>query len=571
MRKGLLGLGLAGTMTLAASAAYASNGLDSPESGVVQAGRGGAWLARADDPLAIYFNPAGLVRQSSGVHLGAQLLFMNRCYTRTGEDSENPGTFGVPVSPGNDYPGPGADPDGPAVGPAARVCGESAPSPTPQLAFSYRISDRFAAGVGLIAPHGVGTSKWPTQLAFTNRFGAELLQPAPNRYQLTEADSRILFPMIGASFAITDELSVGASFTWGLAFVEFVNFAESISQEPASTGCGPNGDQACPAQDDYTRDVRATLSASDIFIPGLVVGALWSPHRYVDVAGWFRWSDAVDTNANVRIQSVYWNANGEKNERCDELNDPACDGKEDLMNVDDPDNYITPGEKPGDPGYQAGKVYLNIPMEAKLGVRFHYPRATPGEAPKWAQGYKNVRDPMSTDLFDISLDFTYANNSSNKDLVLTFKPGIKVKGTGGELPVNSNVPHEWRDVFGVRVGGDFVVLPSRLALRAGGFYESRGQDPQYLNLDFHLGERIGVSGGATVRLGPVDVSVAYQHTFFGALDNGGQGKVYALTGDNTTANKPAAEGGPFRSYQAINGGKLESDLNEVGLAGSLRF
>ena len=34
-----------------ASVAAASSGLDSPESGVEQVGRGSAWLARATDPL----------------------------------------------------------------------------------------------------------------------------------------------------------------------------------------------------------------------------------------------------------------------------------------------------------------------------------------------------------------------------------------------------------------------------------------------------------------------------------------------------------------------------------------
>jgi long-chain fatty acid transport protein len=169
---------------------------------------------------------------------------------------------------------------------------------------------------------------------------------------------------------------------------------------------------------------------------------------------------------------------------------------------------------------------------------------------------------MTEDLFDVELDFTWAHNSVVDKLELKFPKGIAIAGTPGTAPEDSSVDHHWKDVIGVRLGGDYVVLPGRLALRAGGFFESQGQDDEYLNIDFHLGHRIGVGGGGTVRLGPVDVSVAYQHTFFGALDNGGRGALKAISGDITSK---------FRSRQAINGGRLETSLNEFGLAGTVRF
>ena len=39
----------------------------------------------------------------------------------------------------------------------------------------------------------------------------------------------------------------------------------------------------------------------------------------------------------------------------------------------------------------------------------------------------------------------------------------KFKGTPGTLPANADVPHHWNDVSGLRIGGDFVALPSRLS------------------------------------------------------------------------------------------------------------
>ncbi len=544
--------------------ASASNGLESPENGAYQVGRGGAWLARADDPLAVYFNPAGLVRQSSGVHVGAHIIFLNRCFSRLGqnadESSDSYGQYGFPVSPGNDYPGPGDDPEGDAAGPPGAVCEATHPSPNPQLAANIRILDKLAIGLGVLGPHGVGNAEWPEEVPFTNRFGVAATQPSSQRFMLVKSSSIILFPTVSVSYAVTDELSLGAGFTWGIANATFENFSEATSQAPLGNDCGPNNDQPCVAVDDYTREVRAKLSASDIFVPGFVIGAIYSPHRLIDVAGWFRWSDAVDTDASVTTTAKYWAASCAKDteaNRCTDGNNPEC--------------TVTAGEKEGDPGYNAGHIKLVLPMEAKLGVRFHYPRQVPGERPVWAQGTKKVRDAMSEDLFDVEANFTYANNAAAKNLEVRFKPGVVINGTGGgTLPENADIPHNWKDVFGVRLGGEAVILPSLLAARAGFFYESKGQDARYLNIDFHNSEKVGLSAGATVRVWRLDISASYQHTFFGTLDNGGDGKLYGLSGDGITGETPGA-GGPYRTRQVVNGGKLESELNEVALGVTARF
>ena len=566
MRSGVMKLAIASFallgVTAIATEASASSGLETPDSGVYQGGRGGAWIARADDPLAAYFNPAGLVRQATGVTLGAQLLFLERCYARTGQDadqkSETYGQYNFPVSPAPGYPGPGSGTNGKAIGPDAAVCQEGHISPVPTLAANFRVLDQLAIGLAVVPPHGVGKGIWPEEVGYTNKFGVQSTQPSPQRYMIVGSDSIILFPTLSVSYAINDQLSVGAGFVWGIAHAQFEKYAETLSAPPAvGNVCGPNMNQPCVAFDDFTRDARAKLSATDVFVPGFVIGALYSPIKNLDVAGWFRWSDAVDTDASVNVTANYWDATGKKNA------DP-CSGQPAGCN-------ITPGEKEGDPGYNAGHIKLAIPMEAKLGVRFHYPRQDPGPKPSWATGTKKVRDPMSEDLFDVEADFTYANNAAVKNIEVRFKPGIAIAGTGGgTLPENADIAHNWKDVFGARIGGEAVVLPSRLAARAGFFYESKGQDDKYLNIDFHMGEKIGLSGGASVRLGPVDIVVSYQHTWIGTMDNQGKGGLYGLSGDALTAEKPGPAGA-YRTYQPINGGKLTSDLNEVGLGATMRF
>jgi long-chain fatty acid transport protein len=517
-----LGASLAGAWVSTTGAAAASSGLESPDSGVVQTGRGSAWLARADDPLAVYFNPAALAFQTSGVHLGAQLLFMNRCFTRKGDN-------GAPVSPGNNLPGPGAvATNTKEIPPPAEVCAEVAPSPDPQLAGSFRIADRIAVGVAVVAPHAVGKSTWPESIGYTNRFGIAGTQPAPTRYMLVSSDSKILFPTLAVSYAPTDKLAFGVGLTWGIAIVNFVNFTEGLSTD------GANG---TTDQFFQNQDVRAELDAKDLFIPGFVLSGLWSAAPNLDVAAWFKWSDAVRTkkSADLRLSALYWQKSG--------LASAA------------PEVTDAPG---------AGSIGMQLPMEAKLALRFHQPRATAQSATVAAivPPARRVRDPLREDLFDVELDFTWANNSAVDAIEIRFNPGIAVRGTPGFVPENGDLPRKWKDVVGVRLGGDFVVLPSRLALRAGGFFETKGQRDEYLSTDFHVAERIGVAGGATVRVGPVDLSAAYQHTFFGTLDNKGAGAIHALSGDAST---------DYRSRQAINGGSLKASLNEVGLSGTVRF
>lgn len=525
--------GLAGATALAlvatTSAAGASNNYDSPDSGVLQLGRGSAWVARADDPLATYFNPAGLTRQATGIHVGAHLMFLDRCFTRLGPD-------GKPVSPGGaDIPGPGA-----SGGPPGEVCADAPPFVNPQVAATIRLTDSLALGVAVLGPHGVGGVEWPETLPYSTRFGPAV-QPAPNRYLLISADTVLLYPTVSIAYAVTPELSLGAGFLWGIADLEYSNFSEAVSPAP-SAGKAPSDDFLAH------KDIKATLTATDAFIPGFVLGALWSPNERVDVAGWFRWLDAVSSDADLYIQSLYWKDGGAKNDK------PCATSPDAKCNITDPPD-------------SEGHVRSPNVMEAKLGARYHHPRPG-GKKPGWA-GARPVRDSLSQDLFDVELDMTWAHNSAVDTIELRFRqnPEITVRGAEpGVVPANADVPHEWRDVVGLRLGGDFVAMPNLLALRAGGFVETKGQDERYLNLDFHPGSKVGLSGGGTVRLGPVDVSVAYQHTFYGDIDNGGKGAVRGLSGDKSPAIQPAQ-----RTRQIVNGGRLSSSLNEVALGGTLRF
>jgi len=509
-RRWLCGAAVVGLCTLVADEARATSGIDSPSVGVTRLGRGGAWLARADDPLAFFFNPAAMVTQPSGVHLGAHLLIFQQCFDRRN-------VLGEPVAPSRDL-GP----------PPEEVCADAPPFPNPQLGAVFRLHRRFALGVGVVAPHAAGLIEWPETMTYANRFGVEAEHPAPQRYLLMNREAMVAFPTLSASFAITRQLAIGAGFTWGLGSLETSNMTEAISIVRGE-----------PQPDDHRNDIRATISGFDGFVPGVVASVQWSPHPHFDVAGWYRWSDSLDMSVDLYAEADYYADNGQVNEE----------------SINDPDN-ITDVE-------DAGRFELAIPMEAHLGFRYHHPRDRTRSQDFVTQHGGWARDPISQDLFDVELDLTWANNSAVEAVILRFNEGTNINGTPGQVPQNADIPHHWRDVLGIRLGADYVPIPDLLAVRLGGFFETQGVDDEYLNLDFHAGAKTGVAGGLTVRLGPVDISAAYQHTFYWTLDNEGQGKVKTVSGDATT--------GDFRTRQTVNGGSTTASLDEVALGATYRF
>ncbi|HVY45330.1 MAG TPA: hypothetical protein VHB21_05595, partial [Minicystis sp.] len=80
-----LGVALGAAAIVAALPRVAgASGFDSPENGIEQMGRGSAWVARADDPLAVHYNPAAIAFQATSLHLGSTFMFASRCFDRRG-------------------------------------------------------------------------------------------------------------------------------------------------------------------------------------------------------------------------------------------------------------------------------------------------------------------------------------------------------------------------------------------------------------------------------------------------------------------------------------------------------
>jgi long-chain fatty acid transport protein len=223
-------------------------------------------------------------------------------------------------------------------------------------------------------------------------------------------------------------------------------------------------------------------------------------------------------------------------------------------------------------------------MEAKLGVRFHQPLKGAAD--------EHTRDPMAQDLFDAELDLTWANDSAFDNLQVRFPGDAFGNGTlpanpaiPATIPANADVRHHFRDVFGARLGGDFVAIPAVLAFRAGMFLESQAADTVYQNLDFASAGRLGLAAGASYRVNVGSTSfefmAGYGHIFFGTLSNTDP-NANGLPGTAGTACVQSTMGLPpsmtcpngnqkYRTNYAVNLGTLTSEVNVINLGVTFRF
>lgn len=496
---------IAGAWVLAGSNEARADGLDTPAAGAMQMGRAGAWVARADDPLAAFVNPAAMVRNPNGVHVGSHLMFREHCFERRGPDGQG-------VSPGGTL--------GPAPGP---VCADIAPFPNPQVGVQHRIAQRVWIGFAAVGPHKHGKATWPDAISYNNRFNVSVPHPAPQRYLMLDDEALLVYPTFSVAVALRDNLSLGVGLVWGLAKFKFSNMVAGLGTNPENFG----------------QDIKSTIDGFDGFIPGFILSGLFSPSSRVDLGWTFRYSDAIRSSTNLKVQPNYYTTGGA---------------------------VETQNPSPATERENAGTFRFDIPMEARLGVRYRHPRASAGLGQPWvARQGSPVRDAMSSDLFDVEVDLTYANTSAVDDIQIRLGADIPIALGGGlsvSAPTNADMPRNWRDTLGVRLGGEFVAIPDLIAVRAGGFFESKAVADADLSLDFHQGFKAGVGGGATVRLGRFDVTAGYQHTFFGALDNGGNGNAKGLSGD------PSKD---FRTDFAVNGGRVTASLDEVALGLTVHY
>ena len=263
----------------ASSVAHATGITEFPDNGSEQGGRGGAWISarnRATLSPRVLQPSAGLAGGSRpALILSSNINFQKTCFNRLkAKNDPTPESNPSAIQPSGTQPGEYF----------GSVCSNDGAGVDPQLAMTIHVTDRIGVGIApLLAPSaGASSVSFPAFIPYTYK-GFSTQEPGPARYMLNSANLLVLNPTIAIGAEIVNRLRVGASFQWGIASLDFQNVAATGSNTIS----------------DNSQDVGVHAKATDFFVPGFTLGALYSPTDDFDIAAWFKWSDSIRASGDI--------------------------------------------------------------------------------------------------------------------------------------------------------------------------------------------------------------------------------------------------------------------------------
>lgn len=158
--------------------------------------------------------------------------------------------------------------------------------------------------------------------------------------------------------------------------------------------------------------------------------------------------------------------------------------------------------------------------------------------------------------WELDFEFIYENWTVFKGVNLEPKGITLASGTQTSTLVPVDVVQGFQDAFSLRLGGEYEVL-SWLRLRAGYSFETTAIPQDFTNLYFSNWGDQGVGAGATVRVGPFDIDVAYAHHFRGARN---------VTNSAITQITIPPPGGTAPVPEVVGNGRYTSSIDLVELA-----
>ena len=243
-------------------------GLYFSDRGVRAIGRGGAFVAGADDLGAVWYNPAGLADAGTSILLDGTWLNFSSEFKRRTQVVDASGTVRT-----YDYP---------------TVKGSTPFLPIPTIAGSYAFGDKkqYTLAGAILAPY-VPIATYP---------GTVDGQPAPSRYSLLSLDGSALV-QLGGYFAWkpTPEIRIGAGLD-----VLVGKFASTVvfNANPA--------DRLIGAPEDPAYDAAAQMSVGPIFAPSGGIGAIFEPdeHVRIGIAGHLPFWISAPATLKVRLPTA---------------------------------------------------------------------------------------------------------------------------------------------------------------------------------------------------------------------------------------------------------------------------
>jgi long-chain fatty acid transport protein len=268
MKRALVGAALAVSCTLAGHAH--AGGLYFSDRGVRPLGRGGAFVAGADDAGAIYYNPAGLAFTGHQLLIDAAWLQYSSTYQRKALLHQNDPNTGQPTGQTFEQTFPA-------------VKGSTPVLPIPTLAYA----DNFGVDKANFA-----LAAWAPYAAITSYPQTINGKPAPQRYSLISLDGSAL-AVVGlyASYQPSKEIALGAGIEMLSGF---------FSTTVVFNTCPPDRFICAPEEPEY--DAYSRLKVGPIFAPTGTVGAILVPDDMVRFGLSFHLPYWINSPAKVDVR-----------------------------------------------------------------------------------------------------------------------------------------------------------------------------------------------------------------------------------------------------------------------------
>jgi len=258
LRAGTWALGVAVVASYAAPAR--AGGLYFSDRGVRPLGRGGAFVAGADDLGAIWYNPAGIVDAGSSVLVDAAWLNFTSDYTNQTQVIDASGTVTTVTAP--------------------TTHGSTPFLPIPTIVGGWAVNDKLELAIGAFAPY-TAIASYP--------------EDAASRYSLVSLNgSALVITGIWAAYKPVEWLRFGAGFE---ALVGTFSSSVVFNANPADRLVG------APEAPQY--DALSQLNVGPIFAPsgnaGLTI--VPDPHVRIGLSGQLPFVISAPASINVRLPS----------------------------------------------------------------------------------------------------------------------------------------------------------------------------------------------------------------------------------------------------------------------------
>ncbi|MCA9665680.1 MAG: outer membrane protein transport protein, partial [Myxococcales bacterium] len=245
-------------LALAPSSARAG-GMEVGDTGAEALGRGGAFTAKADNPTAVNYNPAGFAKlRGHHAAISANIIYSDYTFQRLGGfDGQTP------------YP---------------TIASETPLFAAPMhlmASTDFGYFKRVTFGFGIYMP-AAATRSYPREL---NVGGANV--PSPARFDFLSMQGIMLFPTAALAIRLTDWLDVGVTFQTVITKATIKMLATVAA--------------ACETPEDASCDVDIDLEVKDMFSPTGSLGFLMRLGESVEVGGMLRLPSSSELKGTANV------------------------------------------------------------------------------------------------------------------------------------------------------------------------------------------------------------------------------------------------------------------------------